>query len=404
MAEEEQQTTVLSENQQPAPGKRARRWPLLIAIVLVLGAGLYSWRKLSVEKQRQAAKPAVRRVPIEVGQAAKGRINLYVRALGTVVPLHSVTAVSQVQGQILKVNFQEGQSVRKGDSLVKIDPRPFQAALLEAEGTLARDRSLLKQAQTNLARYKQAYAERAIAKQQFDDQVQLVEQSKAAVKTSEGALTTARINLAYCDVISPIDGQVGLRLIDPGNFVQAGVSQLAVITQLEPITVIFSIAEDSLASLQAQIRRGGPIPVDAFDRAQQRKLAGGTFLALDNQIDPTTGTVRVRAQFDNKDHALFPNQFVNAKLLVETRDDVILVPSVAVQFGPQGAFVYAIQPDQTAKVQTVKVDATEGDRSAVQGLEVGQTIAVNGFDKLQNGAHVIVRPQPELNRKPATSR
>ncbi len=369
-------------------------WSLLLLGLVAINI-YYFLSRPSQSKNTEHRGP--RAVPIETDVARKGDIRVYVRALGTVIPLHTVTAVSQVQGQILSTNFQEGQMVKKGDLLVKIDPRPFQAALLEAEGQLEKDTSLMKQAASNLVRYRKAYAARAIAEQQMTDQEKLVQQTRATVKTDQGVLANAKVNLAYCDILSPIDGQVGLRLIDPGNLVQAnGASQLVVITQMEPITVIFSVAEDYLSQIQNQLVQKNVMPVEAYDRTQQRKISTGTFLAMDNQIDPTTGTVRIRAIFDNKDHALFPNQFVNAKLLVNTRHDVILLPTAAVQIGPKGSFVYVITSENIAKVQAVKVETTEGDHVAVQGVNQGQMVAVSGFDKLQDGISVIIRNPSEI--------
>lgn len=386
----------------PPPSKSHHGWLWITLLVIILVAAIFYYlHRRSVQTQNAQHRPQ-RVAPIEVDVVRKGNINVYVRALGTVTPIHTVTAVSQVQGQIISANFKEGQMVKKGDLLIKIDPRPFQAALLEAQGQLERDKSLLSQAQINLQRYRKAYLSKAVPEQQVSDQAKLVEQTKATVKADQGVLANAQVNLAYTDITSPIDGQVGLRLIDPGNLVQAnGGSQLVVITQMEPITVIFSVAEDYLSQILAQLAQGKAMPVEAYDRTQQKKIATGNFLAMDNQIDPTTGTVRIRAVFDNKDHTLFPNQFVNAKLLVNTRQNVILVPQAAVQIGPKGSYVYVIETTNVAKVQNIKVDTTEGDQVAVQGLNAGQTVAISGFDKLQDGISVIVRSPPGLTTAPA---
>ena len=383
--------------QSPVPEEskpRKRSW-LMISLITILCVGVaYLLIKPFIAPKKEAPK-GPRAVPIEADIARRGSIKVYVRALGTVIPLHSVTVVSQVQGQITAVNFREGQFVKKGDSLIEIDPRPFQAAVLQAQGQLDRDRSLARQAEINLKRYKQAYAARAISQQQFSDQQQLVAQTKATVKSDEGVLENAQVNLAYTHITSPLDGQMGLRLVDPGNFVQTGGTQLAVIAQIEPITVIFSVAEDNLWQIQEQIKQKQQMTAEVYDRSLKKLIATGTFLAMDNQIDPNTGTVRIRAIFDNKEHSLFPNQFVNTKLLVTTKEGAILVPTAAIQIGPQGSYVYAIQQDGTAKIQKIKVEITEGDHASVQGLNDGQAIAISGFDKLSEGVHVQIRNKPQ---------
>lgn len=389
--------------QEPKVAVHKPHYGLWIALFCLIGCVsiYFIWSAARAPKISKAPKtpPAV---PIEVGTVRKGRINSYIRALGTVVPLQTVSVVSRIQGQILSVHFQEGQMVKKGDTLITIDPRPFEAALLEAQGQLEKDSSLLKQAQNNLHRYKKAYAEKAIPQQQLSDQEQLVLQTRAAIKTDQGNLANAKVNLEYCNITSPIDGRVGLRLVDAGNLVQANsTQQLAVVTQLEPISVIFSITEDAVFQVLQQLGKNNKMTVDAFDRSQKNKLAEGMFLALDNQIDPATGTVRIRALFENKEHTLFPNQFVNARLLLQTLNDVLLVPTSAIQLGPEGPYVYVIQSNNVAKSQPIKIDLSEGEDSAVQGLSEGQTIATNGFDKLHDGVTVRVR-QSEKTRSPIT--
>jgi multidrug efflux system membrane fusion protein len=376
-----------------AAPKKSHWLEISLSLVVLFGLAYFFWAK---SKPKNEMKRGPMMVPIEVDVARKGDIPIFVRALGTVTSLHSVNIVSQVQGQILGVHFKEGQAVKRGDLLVTIDPRPFQAALLQAQGQLDKDTSILKQATTNLARYKKAYEAHAVPEQQMSDQIQLVQQTRAAMEADRGAVANAKVNLQYCTITSPVDGQVGLRLVDPGNLVQAnGGTQLAVVTQMEPITIIFSVAEDYVSQIQEQLQANNEMPVIALDRTQQKKIATGTFLAMDNQIDPSTGTVRVRATFENQDHSLFPNQFVNAKLLITTHKGVILVPSAAIQLGPQGAYVYVIESNQTAKMVSVKVETIEGEQTAVKGLTEGQQIAVNGFDKLQDGAHVKIRNSPQ---------
>ncbi len=337
----------------------------------------------------------VRGVPITTTTAQTGNLGVYITAIGTVTPVYTVTVTSRVQGQITQVNYREGQMVHKGDPLLDIDPRPYQAALTQVEGQLAHDQAVLNEAKIDLDRYQQAYSRNAIAKQQLDDQEQIVQQDEGTVKNDEGQLANAHVNLDFCHITSPIDGRVGLRLVDPGNIVQANsATALVVITQLQPITVIFSVAEDYLPQIQKQLRAGQRLPVDAFDRDQTQKLASGTLLTLDNVIDPTTGTVKLKAVFPNTDSSLFPSQFVNARLLVETEKGDTLVPNAAIQRNAQGPFIYVIKSDQTASMQPVTVGTTDGATSAVTGISPGVTIATNGFDKLQDGAKVTVQNQP----------
>jgi multidrug efflux system membrane fusion protein len=303
-----------------------------------------------------------------------------------------VTVTSRVQGEITQVYYHEGQMVQKGDSLIEIDPRPYQASLTQVEGQLAHDTAVLNGAKIDLDRYQQAFARNAIAKQQLDDQQQVVLQEEGTVKNDEGQLANAKVNLVYTHITAPIAGRVGLRLVDPGNIVQANSNTaLVVITQLQPITVIFSIAEDHLSQIQQQLRKGKKLPVDAFDRAGSAKLASGTLLTLDNVIDTTTGTLKLKAIFGNNDNALFANQFVNARILVDTQHGVTLIPSQAIQRSAQGAFVYVIKGDQTASMRMITPGTTDGSVTAVEGVEPQEVVAINGFDKLQDGAKVTIR-------------
>jgi len=334
-------------------------------------------------------------VPVLSATARQGDIGVYVNALGTVTPVYTVTVTSRVQGQIMEVHYREGQTVHKGDPLLEIDARPYQAALTQVEGQLAHDQAVLKEARIDFDRYQAAFARNAIAKQQVDDQEQVVRQDEGTVKNDEGTVENARINLLYCHITSPIDGRVGLRLVDPGNIVQANsTTALVVVTQLQPITVIFNVAEDYLGEIQAQLIHGKTLAVDVFDRAVEKKVASGTLLTLDNQIDSSTGTVKLRAQFSNGDLALFPNQFVNARLLVNMLHDVILVPSPAVQRSAQGAFVYVIGADMQASMRPIKDGTTDGLMTAVEGVKDGEMVATDGFDKLQNGVKVRQRAAP----------
>jgi multidrug efflux system membrane fusion protein len=314
-------------------------------------------------------------------------------ALGTVTPVYTVTVTSRVQGEITQVYYHEGQMVQKGDPLIEIDPRPYQAALTQVEGQLAHDQAVLNEAKIDLDRYKQALDRNAIAKQQYEDQEQVVFQDQGTVKNDEGQLENAKVNLIYTHITAPIAGRVGLRLVDPGNIVQANsTTALVVITQLQPITVIFSIAEDQLSQIQGQLRKGKKLTAEAYDRDETRELATGTLLTLDNVIDPTTGTLKLKAVFDNKDSALFPSQFVNIKLLVDTQRNVTLIPSPAVQRNAQGAFVYVIKNGQTASQRSITPGTTDGAVTAVEGIEPQEVVAVNGFDRLLDGAKVTVRP------------
>jgi multidrug efflux system membrane fusion protein len=377
---------------------RKSRWWLWLLIVVVLLGGVILWRRGSTPQAKDTVDPAARGITVSAAVARQGDIGIYLDALGTVTPVYTVTVTSRVQGEIVKVNYREGQMVRKGDSLLEIDPRPYDAAVTQMEGQLAHDEAVLTEARIDLERYQQAFSRNAIAKQQLDDQQQVVLQDEGTVKNDQGQLANAKVNLAYTHIASPIDGRVGLRLVDPGNIVQANsTTALVVITQLQPITVIFSIAEDHLSQIQQQLRKGKILTVDAFDREQSQKLASGTLLTLDNVIDTTTGTLKLKAIFPNTDNALFASQFVNARLLVDTLHKAVLIPTPAIQRNAQGAFVYVIKSDQTAAIRSLTPGATDGTVTAVDGLEPGETIAINGFDKLQDGAKVTVRAPKNPN-------
>ena len=366
-------------------------WIVIILVLLVGGFYLYRQHVKAADAAKAQAKQPRPGVPIQTVAARTGDIGVYINALGTVTPVYTATITSRVDGQITNVAYREGQMVRKGDLLIEIDPRPFQAALTQAQGTLAKDEAVLNEARIDLNRFQLAYDRNAIAKQQLDDQEQLVKQDEGTVKQDQGTLASAATNVDYTRIVAPIEGRVGLRLVDPGNIVTSGATTaLVVITQLQPITVIFSVAEDYLPQIQKQMRTGQKLRVDAFARDQITKLASGSLLTLDNQIDQTTGTVKLKAIFENQDLALFPNQFVNARLLVDTQHGVVLVPTAAIQRNAQGAFVYVIASDNSASLHTITVGTTDGNSAAVQGVDSGQIIAVNGFDKLQNGAKVII--------------
>jgi membrane fusion protein, multidrug efflux system len=388
---------------QPPRRPRISWWGWLVVVVVVVGGGVFLLRQReSTRASTVKASAPQRSVPINTATARTGDIGVYIDALGIVTPVYTVTVTSRVQGQIMKVNYREGQMVRKGDSLLEIDTRPYEAAQTQAEGQLAHDQAVLNEARIDLDRYKAALDRNAIAKQQYDDQVQTVFQDEGTVKNDEGMLDNAKVNLVYCHITSPIDGRVGLRLVDPGNIVQANsTTALVVITQLQPITVIFSIAEDYLPQIQQQLRQGHKMSVDALDRDQRKKIASGSLLTVDNQIDTTTGTVKLKAEFPNTDNALFPSQFVNAHLLVQTQHDATLIPSAAVQRNAQGAFVYVVNGDQVATMRNVTVGTSEGNTTAVEGVKAGEIVATNGFDKLQEGIKVAVRSSPDSTNSTA---
>jgi multidrug efflux system membrane fusion protein len=293
--------------------------------------------------------------------------------------------------------------VKQGDVLAEIDPLPFQALLTQAQGQYERDKALLENAYIDLTRYQTAYSKNAIPKQQLDTQVATVHQLEGIVKNDQGVLDNAKVQLDYCKITSPISGRVGLRLVDPGNIVQTtDTTGMLVITQLQPITVVFAAAEDNLPQIQQRLHKGDRLVVEAFDRAQTKKLATGTLLTFDNLIDTTTGTIKLKASFPNADNALFPNQFVNARLLVNMQRGVTLIPTAAIQRNAQAAFVYLVKPDQTVAIQTVSVGTSDGNSAAVEGVMPGDTIAVDGFDKLQDGVKVVVRTTSNTDGARAT--
>ncbi|HEY6455836.1 MAG TPA: efflux RND transporter periplasmic adaptor subunit [Steroidobacteraceae bacterium] len=361
---------------------------VLLGVVLVLlVAGWLWWRHHEAAEQVAAAR-TVPGVTVTTATAVKGDIGIYLEAIGTVTPVYTSTITSQVNGMILAVHYQEDQRVQKGDALIDIDPRPYRATLLQAQGTLQKDEGVLSQAQLDLTRYRAALARNAIAEQTVADQEKLVQQTEGTVKNDRGAVDYDQLQLDYCHITAPITGQVGLRLVDPGNVVQsAGTTALAVITQLEPITVIFTLPEDSLGPVLARLRAQAKLSVEAMDRSGQKQLASGMLTALDNQIDTTTGTVKARATFDNKNDALFPNQFVNTRLLVNTLHAVMLIPTSAIQQNGRTAFVYVIQ-NNVANMRVVKPGVTEGDVTQVEGINPGEVVANSSFEKLQDKSPV----------------
>ena len=337
-------------------------------------------------------------VTLTAATAQKGDIGVYLDAIGTVTPVYTASITSQVAGQIVAVHYREGQIVRKGEPLIDIDDRSYRATLLQAQGTLEKDQNILGQAKMDLQRYQAAWSRNAIAKQILDDQEKLVLQDAGTVKNDQGLVQYDEVQVGYCHIVSPITGKVGLRLVDPGNVVQAnGTTALVVVTQMQPITVVFTIPEDSLGQVQSRLVKGAKLPVDAFDRTSINKLESGSLITLDNQIDTTTGTVKGRAIYANSKSALFPNQFVNTRLLVNTLHDATLVPSSTIQHNGTTTFVYVIQSDakgEKALEKEVKTLVSDGNTTAVQGINPGDVLANSGFDKLAPGASVKISTKP----------
>jgi len=332
-------------------------------------------------------------VPVAAAVARRGDMPVYLDGLGSVTSMNTVTIRSRVDGQLVAVNFREGQLVRKGELLAQIDPRPFQVQLIQAEGQLAKDEAALKNAQMDLQRYQVLYAQDAVPKQQLDTQAATVNQFEGALKSDQGLIESAKLNLTYSRITAPVTGRVGLRLVDAGNIVHASdPNGLVVITERQPIAVLFTIPEDSLQAVLQQMRSNRPLTVEAWDREARNKLATGTLLTVDNAIDPATGTVRLKAVFANEDESLFPNQFVNARLLVDTLKGTVIVPAAAIQRNQQITFVYVVNADNTVALRNVDARLTEGDTTAIAaGLSPGESVVIEGVDKLQQGTKVAVR-------------
>jgi membrane fusion protein, multidrug efflux system len=377
------------------PARRSHGWIFWIIVLLLaalIAIVLYvihsnQEKAAAAQKARQGARGTV---TATVATARKGDIGVYIDAIGTVTPVYTSTITAQASSVLTDVRYREGDHLNKGDALIEIDPRPYEAQLLEAQGALDRDNNLLGQAQMDLDRYREAWARNSINKQQLDDQEKLVLQDQGTVKNDQGVVDYDKVQLSYCHITSPITGRVGLRLVDPGNVVQANsTTPLAVITQMDPITVIFTIAEDSLPQVIARMRKTHTLPVEAWDREQTTELATGKLFTTDNLIDTTTGTLKLRASFDNKKGELFPNQFVNTRLLVNTETGVTLIPSAAVQHNGDTAFVYLIAAGK-ANQRTVTTGVTDSGMTAVTGVNPGDVVATSSFDKLQNGSPVTI--------------
>jgi len=337
-------------------------------------------------------------LPVVATPATTGNMPIYLTGLGSVTALNTVTVRTRVDGQLMNIAVREGQLVTAGELLAEIDPRPFQVQLLQAQGQLERDQAILANAEVDLERYKVLYGQDSIPKQQLDTQASTVHQYEATIKADQGAIENAQLQLTYSHITSPITGRIGLRQVDPGNIVHASDQNgLAVITQLQPITVIFNIAQDSLPAVMKKLNAGAALPVEAWDRDFTNKIAQGSLLTVDNQVDVNTGTVRFKAVFENRDNALFPNQFVNARLLLDTKRRTVLIPAGAVQRGPQGTFVFVVKPDDTVETRRVRVGPIEKSMASIdQGLSSGEMVVTEGVDKLQAGMKVEVR-QPNAN-------
>ena len=382
---------------QTATPRSRRRFVLTSILILLLLAGVVWWNRQGSAPQpansgRNAAPMSI--VPEVV---SKGDIGININALGTVSSLATVTIRSQISGQLVRVAFKEGDEVKKGDLLAEIDSRPYEATLAQAKGQLARDEALLKGAQVDLTRYQGLAAQNAVPRQTLDTQTALVAQDQGTVEADRATVRSAEVNLQYCRIISPLDGRVGLRLVDQGNYVTPGdVNGLVVITQLQPISVLFTVPEDNLQAIAKRIQAGAVLPATAYDRSGASKIADGTLQTFDSQIDQTTGTIKLRAQFTNDTRVLYPNQFVNIRLLLDTHKDVTTISTAGVQRGVPGTFVYLVNADSTVSVRPIQLGATEGDHVEIlSGLTPGDRIVIDGADKLRDGAKINVRSEAD---------
>ncbi|HEY2380090.1 MAG TPA: MdtA/MuxA family multidrug efflux RND transporter periplasmic adaptor subunit [Terriglobia bacterium] len=369
-----------------------RRWlrRFTILVVFVLVVVVFSHYQ---KNAKSAPPPAPPSTPVVTAMSKTGDQPIYLTGLGTVTPFETVTLTTRVDGQLMDMPVREGQMVSAGDLVAQIDPRPFQVQLLQAQGQLDHDQALLANARVDLERYKALASEDAVPKQMYDTQVALVHQDEATLKSDEGAVENAKLQLVYARITSPVTGRMGLRFVDPGNIVHASdTTGIAVITKLQPIAVIFNIAEDSIPTVNQKLQAGRTLAVDAFDRDFKKKIASGSLLTIDNQVDVNTGTVRFKATFPNKDNALFPSQFVNARLLVDVNRGVVLIPSGAVQRGPQSTFVFVVKADSTVETRNVVVGPINADIAEIdKGLSANETVVTEGVDKLQSGMKVTER-------------
>ncbi len=396
-----------SNNSMPArtrftPFLKSRWLWLVVLCLLVSGAYLFfakgGQKSVRAAQQSPASAPGV---PVMAVPVKKGDFGVFLSGLGAVTPLNTVTVKSRVDGELTKVLFREGQVVGKGELLAEIDSRPFEVQLTQAQGAMARDQAQLENAKMDLARFQDLVKKDLIPRQQLDTQDSLVHQYEGAVKVDQGQIDNAKLQLVYSRIIAPFSGRIGLRQVDAGNIVHASdAGGLAVITQMQPISVIFSLPEDNISQILGKIRSGSRLTVEAYDRDQKQKLALGALLTVDNQIDPNTGTVKLKATFPNTNNELFPNQFVNARLIIDFKHDALMVPPSAIQRGPQGTFVYVVKEDQTTALRPVTIGIIqEGNASITSGLSVGELVVVDGADRLRDGSKVEVK---ERNSGPPT--
>ncbi len=374
---------------------RLGKWALALALA---AAVVVAWQY--VENIAPSTVDATRPARLRSARAdhsrrrsVQGDMPITIDALGAVTPFATVTVKTQIAGKLMEVGFQEGQLVKAGDFLAQIDSRPYEAALAQAQGQLAKDTSLYAQAQADLARYETLSKQDSIARQQVEDQTFLVAQDKAAMASDQAQIDTAKLNIAYCHIVSPVSGRVGLRLVDPGNYLQpSDTTGIVVIAQIDPISVVFSTPEDNLPQITARLNSGATLPVTVFDRSNVKQLATGTLTTFDNEVDPTTGTFKLRATFANPDGTLFPNQFVNVRLLVDTLSGAVLAPNAAIQLGASGSFVYVVNADSTVAVRNVTTGPADAKNTTiVSGLAVGENVVIDGVDRLRDGAKVSVR-------------
>jgi membrane fusion protein, multidrug efflux system len=387
------------------PPPRRRRFVLTTILVLLVVAGVVWWTRHGEAPQEsgrggRGAGPPMSIVAETIG---KGDIGINLNALGTVTSLATVTIRSQISGYMMKIDFTEGDEVKKGDLLAEIDPRPYEAALAQSRGALARDEALLKGAQVDLTRYQGLAAQNAVPHQTLDTQVALVAQDQGTVELDRAAVKSAEVNLNYCRILSPLDGRVGIRQVDQGNYVTPGdTNGIVVITQLKPMSVLFTVPEDNLQAIAKRLQAGATLSATALDRSGVSKIADGTLQTFDSQIDPTTGTIKLRAIFPNEDEALFPNQFVNIRLLLDTHKDVTTMSTAGIQRGVPGTFVYLVNADNTVSVRPVKLGITDGDRVEVlSGLNPGDRVVIDGADKLRDGAKINLRQEADSSKPPA---
>jgi membrane fusion protein, multidrug efflux system len=382
---------------QTATPRSRRRFVLTSILILLLLAGVVWWNRQGSAPQQANSGRNAAPMSIVPEVVSKGDIGININALGTVTSLATVTIRSQISGQLVRVAFKEGDEVKTGDLLAEIDSRPYEATVAQAKGQLARDEALLKGAQVDLTRYQGLAAQNAVPRQTLDTQTALVAQDQGTVEADRATVRSAEVNLQYCRIISPLDGRVGLRLVDQGNYVTPGdVNGLVVITQLQPISVLFTVPEDNLQAIAKRIQAGAVLPATAYDRSGASKIADGTLQTFDSQIDQTTGTIKLRAQFTNDTRVLYPNQFVNIRLLLDTHKDVTTITTAGVQRGVPGTFVYLVNADSTVSVRPIQLGATEGDHVEIlSGLTPGDRIVIDGADKLRDGAKINVRSEAD---------